>query len=436
MTPFLAIAATPNDNRPNNIFSKINTEIISIQKKEIRLELGERIFVKNILNQKIGTVWIEHKNTIQLEQNRNNISLFAKNLGFTQLRINQIYFRVYVMPPSTRFGFKSWNASLFENSKFLDYCGIFLCYSGKLDSFNQYRNILSLMPQNLVPVFFTDTPDRKVRLEIEKFVAKELRAEGLTPQKLVFGRTWRMFYFSSSGNEFLRKKLNSLGIELYVGKQYTELAENIEVEVKVIEASHNFLRKWGLSWPSQIQSQGNVNTGVFEIQNIEAALNFAESEGDAKIIASPRLVTRNEKTAEFFAGGEIPVRISNHKSSRIEWRKFGIALKIKPKLDSLGQFSIEIETEVSSLNNAFKIEDIPAIQISRTLSHFDLSESKTLSLSGLIRNENSRSSDGVAFLKNIPILGELFQSRSFIENKTELIILVTPRLSESDGVLK
>ena len=432
--PLITTASPLKNVGTYSLTSSGRQNIIYDEKNEIRLELGERFQLKKVINQSPKTVWIEHKHILQIEGNRNEYVLAAKNLGFTQLRFNQKYFRVYVMPPSSRYGYQSWKRSLSADSKYLEYCGIFLCYSGRIENFDQYRKILSLMPQNFVPIFFTFVPDLKLQNEIEKFVVGELRAEGLSAQKLIFGRTWRMYYFSSSESELLRKKLNSLGIELYAGKQYTELAENIEVEVKIIEASKNFLRKWGLNWPSRVQTQGNIKTGIFEIENIEVALSFAESDGDAKIIASPRLVTRNEKPAEFFAGGEIPLRISNHKSSRIDWRKFGISLKIKPKLDSLGQFSIEIETEVSSVNHAFKVDDIPAIQISRTLSHFDLPESKTVSLSGLIRNENSRSGDGVAFLKNIPVIGELFRSRSFIENKTELIIFVTPRLSEAEGV--
>ena len=229
-----------------------------------------------------------------------------------------------------------------------------------------------------------------------------------------------------------KKTLHRLGVELYLKPQLAELSDNVEVNVKIVELSKNFYRKYGMQWPSQFNAEILSSGKLKMADSFEISLNAAESSGEAKILASPRLIARNEKEASFFAGGEFPMRVSSHKQSRIEWRKFGISLKLKPKLDSLGQLSLELETEISSVNAALRVDDVPAVQVNKVSSHFDTISGKTIALSGLVRHESSQSLEGLSFLSQIPIIGTLFSSRNFIENKSELVIFVTPKLLSTE----
>ena len=106
--------------------------------------------------------------------------------------------------------------------------------------------------------------------------------------------------------------------------------------------------------------------------------------------------------------------------------------EIKPIIDSVGQMSLQIDSEVSTLDESTKVDGIPGLQTNKVSSTFDLIRSRTIALSGLIKNEQGQSSEGIPFLKNIPILGHLFSSHDFKENRSELVIFVTPELLQNE----
>ncbi len=93
-----------------------------------------------------------------------------------------------------------------------------------------------------------------------------------------------------------------------------------------------------------------------------------------------------------------------------------------------GAMSLEIETEVSIIDSGNAIEGIPAMKTNRVKSHFDLSGRKTIALSGLLRDELNLGRSGIAGLASLPILGALFRSQSYLQQKSELVIFVTPEV--------
>ena len=132
------------------------------------------------------------------------------------------------------------------------------------------------------------------------------------------------------------------------------------------------------------------------------------------------------------AGGEFPIKLTSFGSSGVTWKNYGVLLKVKPLADSTGRMSIEIETEVSALDDANKVDGIPGLLTNRMKTHFDLSTSRTIALSGLIKNDLSRQTSGLPGLSSIPILGSLFSSTDFKDNQSELVIFVTPAVSRPD----
>ena len=136
--------------------------------------------------------------------------------------------------------------------------------------------------------------------------------------------------------------------------------------------------------------------------------------------------------SQFFAGGEFPLITLAGKDNRqiVNWKKYGITLNFKPLVNSVGQMSLAIETEVSTIDKSKEVQGIPALLTHKVSSFFDLVESKTIALSGLIKNESGLSNSGLPFLKSLPLLGKLFSSEDFLENKSELVIFVTPQIME------
>ncbi len=124
------------------------------------------------------------------------------------------------------------------------------------------------------------------------------------------------------------------------------------------------------------------------------------------------------------------------RSNHIEWKRYGISLKLKPLVDPFGQLNLQIDTEISSVDNSVKVEDLPGVLVNRVSSYFDLVNKKTISLSGLLRTETAQNAEGLPYLQKIPILGELFKSKNFLENKTELMIFVTPQLINPESEME
>jgi pilus assembly protein CpaC len=399
----------------------------------LRLELGESVALKKLVSTSVTKIWVEKKDILSIEKTNTGYFLKALDLGFSHLRINQKLFLLFVHPLGSFAGMNNWQIALKPYPHLaVDYCGVFICIEGELKSFAEYLELMRYSEKFQQSVYFTAGVNSDIQNKLRQHISKKLRLEGYTPQQLIFSKTWRMYYGTQSNFSHLKKTLADLGVELYIKAQLAELSDNVEVNVKIVELSKNFYRKYGMQWPSQFNAEILSSGKLKMADSFEISLNTAESNGEAKILASPRLITRNEKEASFFAGGEFPMRVSGHKQSRIEWRKFGISLKLKPKLDSLGQLSLQLETEISSVNAALRVDDVPAVQVNKVSSHFDTISGKTIALSGLIRHESSQSQEGLAFLSQIPLIGALFSSRNFIENKSELVIFVTPKLLSTE----
>jgi len=206
----------------------------------------------------------------------------------------------------------------------------------------------------------------------------------------------------------------------------------IQIEITIAEVRKSFARGLGLKFPSSYSATilPSENFGSFGVGGtpIDVALNAFVNEANGKILASPKLVCRSGETAKFLAGGELPLKVSGWKMADVVWKQYGILLQITPQADERGGISTKIMTEISLIDDGHKIDGIPGFLTNRVETHFDLRGSKTVALSGLVRTETGKSSDGLAGLSEIPILGELFKSRDFRESRTELVIFVTPQV--------
>jgi len=147
-----------------------------------------------------------------------------------------------------------------------------------------------------------------------------------------------------------------------------------------------------------------------------------------KVLANPKLLCRSGEAAHFVAGGEIPIKIMNWKTSDVIWKRYGVILDITPVADLNQGISTKLVTEISLLDEAHTVDHIPGLLTNRIETHFDLRGSKTIALSGLIKSELGKGTTGLPLLSQIPILGELFKSKNYQDNRTELVVFVTPRV--------
>lgn len=169
--------------------------------------------------------------------------------------------------------------------------------------------------------------------------------------------------------------------------------------------------------------------------DVGAAFDLSERLGLVTTLSAPNLTALSGETADFLAGGEFPIPISQGLgTTAIEYRNFGVSLSYTPTVLSNGRISIRVRPEVSELStqgavviNGFQI---PSLTIRRAETTVELGSGQSFMIAGLMSNNAQNSIDKAPGLGDVPILGNLFRSRSFRKGETELVIVVTPYLVE------
>lgn len=390
----------------------------------ITIELGEEYIHKK----QISKIWIENPKIISANSLQNKLAIKGLSLGQTQARFDSEIQKIIVVPAGSFRTFSDWT---FISKKFLnlkvDICDDVICLKGKIYRFQDFEKILRLMEEYSSSIYFAVEMSDQLKLQVQQYIEKNLRDLGLTPMKLVFSEPWKMPNTNKELMTDYKNKLKKIGILVIENKQKIDITDNIKISVQVTEVKKEFGRTIGIKWPGQYSAQIVDRENINQLP-IDVSMLANENEGNVKILASPTLLCRSGKEAEFFAGGEFPIRILNFKINDVVWKKYGIGMKIKPIVDAFGQMSIQIESEVSSLDKSASVDGIPGLQTHKVSSFFDLIKDQTVALSGLLKTETGDSQEGLPFLKNIPILGLLFSSKDYRESKTELVIFVTPQL--------
>ena len=156
--------------------------------------------------------------------------------------------------------------------------------------------------------------------------------------------------------------------------------------------------------------------------------------GDAIILAEPRLSARSGGKAEFLAGGEIPVVTQGGLgSTNVEFKEFGIILKISPIVDDENNVMATVNTEVSAVDASLSVGGVPAFLTRKTTTDVSMKDGETLVLSGLVDRSLGESIDKFPILGDIPVIGALFSSTKWQNDLSELVIFVTPTVFDAQS---
>ena len=181
-----------------------------------------------------------------------------------------------------------------------------------------------------------------------------------------------------------------------------------------------------------LSATGASAANIFiNIDHFTAALQFLESEGLARTLAEPRLVTISGKEASFLAGGEFPIPVPGENGVvTIEFKEFGVGLSFTPIVLSDGKISLRVAPSVSNITE-FKTSqagEFPVLTTRKLETNVELHDGQTLALAGLLQENLSEKVRKIPGLGDIPILGALFRSTNYSQQKTDLLIAVTPHL--------
>ncbi|MCG8469897.1 MAG: type II and III secretion system protein family protein [Gemmatimonadetes bacterium] len=180
-----------------------------------------------------------------------------------------------------------------------------------------------------------------------------------------------------------------------------------------------------------------VNFFLFhEPSGISAFIQALETNGIFRTLAEPNLIAMPAESASFLAGGEFPFPIlqgnQGQNAVTIQFKEFGIRLNFVPYITNSGAIRLEVAPEVSQLDfaNGLTVAGfrIPSLLARRAQTVVELEDGQTFAIAGLVDNNIVENISKVPLLGDIPILGELFKSRDLRQNRSELLVLVTPRI--------
>ncbi len=276
------------------------------------------------------------------------------------------------------------------------------------------------------------------------------------------------------GNDVSREQARRID---EVGKRYPQvvnlistvgLEQMIAIDVSILEFRKSALRDLGIRWNTRDingpnygivgdihrsdslgpggSGQGRVPgvpTGstvapfasYFGITSfITSTISAAVNNGDATFLAEPRLTCKSGSSAKFLAGGEIPIPLANGFGNvTVQYKQYGVKLEVSPAVSDSGVISAQVLTELSALDAQTVVAGIPGLITRRTETDVNLREGQSLVISGLFDGSATKALEKVPGIGDIPVLGELFKSRNYRRNKTELVIFLTPRVVRTEA---
>lgn len=276
--------------------------------------------------------------------------------------------------------------------------------------------------------------------------------------------------------EMQRSVVKQLGINLSGTTNFGDLANQtvqqlfqqvvpggpfVDQDVEVLAPGLPFTNTFGLSSSNGFNvagsSLGGLSTNLGYTNFVEdklqssagVAIDALERIGAVRTLAEPNIMAVSGESAKFLAGGEFPVPVGQDQNGQItiEFKPYGVGLAFTPVVLSEGRISLKISTEISELSNngAFQgqsvagVNDdggvivaqtltIPALIVRRAESTVELPSGGSTMMAGLIQSRSRQTIDQLPGIKKLPVIGALFQSRDFLNEETEMVVIVTPYL--------
>jgi general secretion pathway protein D len=240
-------------------------------------------------------------------------------------------------------------------------------------------------------------------------------------------------------------------------KQLDVSPMQVLVEVTIAEVSLNDRLQYGVEWffsnklDTGFSGLGTLDLGASGVNAltpgfsyafrgsgnvVKAVLNALATESQLSIVASPTLLVLNNQEALIQVGDEVPVSTQQQQATTtdaniinsIEYRQTGVMLKVKPRINASGLVILQVAQEASLVPSANNTDPLtPRIQTRKISSTIAVNSGDTIVLGGLIENNQDRSATGLPGLHRLPLIGPLFGSRADNQDRTELLILITPR---------
>jgi type IV pilus assembly protein PilQ len=234
----------------------------------------------------------------------------------------------------------------------------------------------------------------------------------------------------------------------------------VMIEARIVETSKSFVRDLGVTWGVEAAASAahGTSTGLafphnataryglnlpgggaasqlaFSLSNIvdsftlDLALNALESQGEARILSSPKIATQNNERAEIEQGVRIPVVNTTATEINVEFVSASLRLVVTPQITAEGTIILDVEVENNSPDFVNTSGDVPSIRTQRAQTKVLINDGGTTVIGGIFTVNEGQSEVGVPWFRKIPVFGWLFRSQNITSENRELLIFITPKI--------
>jgi Flp pilus assembly secretin CpaC len=217
--------------------------------------------------------------------------------------------------------------------------------------------------------------------------------------------------------------------------------ESVLLEMIFVEVKKTALKKLGVRLGGSVAVGSTFSfkflpdkardISLATVDPIRAFLDMALQKGDAKIHAKQSIVSQNGKAGSFQAGGEFPIRLITPHSSKVEYKPFGLFLKFTPVLRPASKIHLTIHSLISDIDLGSQVDGLPMIIKKELSTEVDANLDQMIALGGVVKASQSQFVDELPGLGSLPIIGRLFRSEDFKNQKSEAYLFVTAKKMES-----
>jgi pilus assembly protein CpaC len=262
--------------------------------------------------------------------------------------------------------------------------------------------------------------------------------------------------------------------EVLINRMTVDRPVQVQLRVRITEVDRNVTQQLGINWQALGSAAGNFYGGIFSGRSIynlsqpitnaagqtvypvslpqnnayslftgfhtnntdiRALIDALNQEGLLTVLAEPNLVALSGQTASFLAGGEFPIPVSQVNGAiSVEFKQFGVKLDFTPTVLNEHRISLKVRPEVSQIDTTASVTTngvtVPGLSVRRADTTVELGSGQSFAIGGLLQSNTTDVVSQVPGIGSIPILGKLFSSSNYQNNKTELVIMVTPYIVE------
>ena len=173
---------------------------------------------------------------------------------------------------------------------------------------------------------------------------------------------------------------------------------------------------------------------------VQAVLTLMDTYGNTRVIANPHIAALDNQKATIKSGNRIPINqqtlvggTTNAVTTTSQYIDTGVLLQVTPHINAGGLVTLDVQVEVSSPGNVANSGDAPPIDTRSVQTLVSVPSGRTMVMGGLIQEQKGNSANGLPLLDRIPILGGLFGNQTTLNNRTELVLFITPRVVEAES---